>query len=132
MNSTGNNDWRQNGPAGVAERETGDTQDPFAATYAVFEDDEKDKTDAEEQRHWPQAKTPHRRGDLLSDIDRRRGRFVDDVRRRRQTKVNLRVRDNAQRTEQAARDPRDVTAQAIAEVRRVTALRRLPRAPLRR
>src|SRR6266508_1731585 len=50
MNSTGNNDWRQNGPTGVAERETGDTLDPFAATYAMTEDDEKDKTDAQEQR----------------------------------------------------------------------------------
>jgi hypothetical protein len=67
MNSTGSNAWRHNGPAGVAERETGETQDSFVAPYAAFEDDENNKADAEEQRH----------------SRKRKRRSVDDVRRRR-------------------------------------------------
>jgi hypothetical protein len=120
MNSTGNNDWRQNGPAGVAERETGDTQDPFAATYAMTEDDEKDKTDAEEQR--PGRKRRRLIGAaifFLILIAAGAGMWM--MLSGGGKKVDLRVRDNTGKTEQAARDPESVTAQAIAEVRAATA-----------
>ena len=116
MNSTGNNDWRQNGPAGVAERETGDTQDPFAATYAMTEDDEKDKTDAEEQR--PGRKRKRLIGAaifFLILIAAGAGMWM--MLSGGGKKVDLRVRDNTGKTEQAARDPESVTAQAIAEIR---------------
>jgi hypothetical protein len=120
MNSTGNNDWRQNGPAGVTERETGDTQDPFAATYAITEDDEKDKTDAEEQR--PGRKRKRLIGAaifFLILIAAGAGMWM--MLSGGGKKVDLRVRDNTGKTEQAARDPESVTAQAIAEVRGATA-----------
>ena len=120
MNSTGNNDWRQNGPAGVAERETGDTQDPLAAAYGAIEDDEKDKTDAEEQR--PGRKRKRLIGAaifFLILIAAGAGMWL--MLSGGGKKVELRVRDNADKTEQAARDPENVTAQAIAEIRGVTA-----------
>ena len=120
MNSTGNNDWRQNGPTGVAERETGDTLDPFAATYAMTEDDEKDKTDAQEQR--PGRKRKRLIGAaifFLILIAAGAGMWM--MLSGGGKKVDLRVRDNTGKTEQAARDPESVTAQAIAEVRGATA-----------
>ena len=120
MNSTGNNDSRQNGPAGVAERETVDTQDPFAATYAMTEDGEKDKTDAEEQ--WPGRKRKRLVGAaifFLILITAGAGMWL--MLSGGGKKVDLRVRDNTAKTEQAARDPESVTAQAIAEVRAATA-----------
>jgi hypothetical protein len=121
MNSTGNNDWRHNSPAGVAERETGETRDPFGPPYAAFEDDENDKADAEEQRH------SRKRNRLIGAaifflilIAAVAGLWVTFGGGAR-TKVNVTVRDNAQRTDQAARGGDDATAQAIAEVRRATA-----------
>src|SRR5262245_60492890 len=120
MNSTGN-DWRHNGPAGVAEREAGETQDAFVTPYSAFDDDEKSKTDAEEQR-----------------LGRKRKRLVGAAifvlilivagaglwmmfGGGARTKVNVTVRDNAQRTDQSVRGSDDATAQAIAEVRSATA-----------
>ena len=120
MNSTGNNDWRQNGPAGVAERETRDTQEPFDATYGAIEDDEKDKTDAEEQR--PGRKRKRLIGAaifFLILIAAGAGMWL--MLSGGGKKVELRVRDNTDKTEQAVRDPESVTAQAIAEVRAATA-----------
>src|SRR6266508_6422996 len=120
MNSTGNNDWRQNGPTGVAERETGDTLDPFAATYAMTEDDEKDKTDAQEQR--PGRKRKRLIGAaifFLILIAAGAGMWM--MLSGGGKKVDLRVRDNTGKTEKAARDPESMTAQAIAEVRGATA-----------
>ncbi len=120
MNSTGNNDWRHNGPAGVAEREVGETQDPFVAPYAAFEDDENDKADAEELR--PSRKRKRLIGAaifFLILIAAGAGLWMTFGGAR--TKVNVTVRDNAQRTDQAARGGDDATAQAIAEVRRATA-----------
>jgi hypothetical protein len=120
MNSTGNNDWRQNDPAGVAERETGDTQDPLAAAYGAIDDDEKDKTEAGEQR--PGSRRKRLIGAaifFLILIAAGAGMWV--MLSGGGKKVELRVRDNSDKTEQAARDPESVTAQAIAEVRGVTA-----------
>ena len=120
MNSTGNNDWRHNGPAGVAERETGDTQDPFAVTYGAIEDDEKDKTDAQEQR--PGRKRKRLIGAaifFLILIAAGAGMWM--MLSGGSKKIDLRVRDNTGKTEQAARDPESMTAQAIAEVRGATA-----------
>src|SRR5262245_36474537 len=121
MNSTGNNDWRRNGSVGVAERETGQTQDPFVAPYGVFDDDDKDETDAEERR--PGGKRKRLIGVaifFLILIFAGAGlwmMFSDGAR----TRVNVPVRDNAQRIDQAARGGDDATAQAIAEVRGATA-----------
>jgi len=120
MDSTGNKDWRQNGPAVFAERETGDTQDPFASTYGAIEDDEKDKTDAEEQR--PGRKRKRLIGAaifFLIVIAAGAGMWM--MLSGGGKKVDLRVRDKTGKTEQAARDPESVTAQAIAEVRAATA-----------
>jgi hypothetical protein len=121
MNSTGNNDWRHNGPAGVAERETGETQDSFVAPYAAFEDDENDKADAVEQGHSRKRKRlVGATIFFLILIAAGAGLWVTFGGGAR-TKVNVPVRDNAQRTDQAARGGDDATAQAIAEVRRATA-----------
>jgi len=121
MNSTGNTDWRHNGPAGVAERETGETQDSFVAPYAAFDDDEKDKADAEEQRHSRKRKRLIGAAIFfLILIAAGVGLWVTFGGGAR-TKVNVTVRDNAQRTDQSARGGDDATAQAIAEVRRATA-----------
>jgi hypothetical protein len=121
MNSTGSNAWRHNGPAGVAERETGETQDSFVAPYAAFEDDENNKAGAEEQRHSRKRKRLVGAAIFfLILIAAGAGLWVTFGGGAR-TKVNVPVRDNAQRTDQAARGGDDATAQAIAEVRRATA-----------
>jgi hypothetical protein len=121
MNSTGNNDWPRNSSVGVAERETGETPDPFAAPYGAFDDEVNDKTDAEEQR--PGAKRKRLIGAaifMLVLIATGAGLWMMFSGGAR-TKVNVPVRDNAQRTDQAARGGDDATAQAIAEVRSATA-----------
>jgi hypothetical protein len=120
MNPTGNNDRRHNGPAGVAERETGETRDPFGATYAALDDDEKDITAIEERR--PGRKRKRLIGAaifFLILIAAGAGLWM--MLGGGGKKVDLRVRDNASKTGQAARDPESVTAQAIAEVRGATA-----------
>jgi len=118
MNSTGNN-WRHNGPAGVAERETGEARDPFVAPYATFEDDENDKTDTEERR------TGRKRKRLIGAaifflILIAAGTGLWMMFGGGGKKIDLRVRDNTPKAEQATRDPESVTAQAIAEVRGAT------------
>src|SRR5262245_46098062 len=116
MNPTGNNEWRHNGPAGVAECESGETRDPFVAPYGAFDDDDKDKTDAKERR--PGRKRKRLIGAaifILIFIAAGAGLWL--IFGGGGKKVDLRVRDNADKTEQAARDPESVTAQAIAEVR---------------
>ncbi|MGH9938692.1 MAG: hypothetical protein ACREAM_20825, partial [Blastocatellia bacterium] len=120
MNSTGNTDWRHKGPAGVAERETGDTEDSFVVPYAPLDDDEKDKTEAEDRR--PGRKRKRLIGAaifFLVLIAVGAGLWMMFGGGGR--KIDLRVRDNTDKTEQAARDPESVTAQAIAEVRGATA-----------
>src|SRR5262249_32452329 len=120
MNSTGNNDWRRNGSVGVAEHEPGDTQDPFAA-YTPLEDDEQDKTGAEEQR--PGRKRKRLIGAViffLILIAAVAGVWMMS-RGGPRTKVDVPVRDNAQKPDQTARSGDDATAQAIAEVRSATA-----------
>jgi len=120
MNSTGNKDWRHTGSAGIAEGETGETQDSFVAPYGAFEDDENDKAGAEEQR--PGRKRKRLIGAaifFLILIAAGTGLWMMFGGAR--TKVNVPVRDNAQRTDQAARGGDDATAQAIAEVRGATA-----------
>src|SRR5215510_2686511 len=103
MNSTGSNAWRYNGPAGVAERETGETQDSFVAPYAAFEDDENNKADAEEQRHSRKRKRLVGAAIFfLILIAAGAGlwmMFDDDNR----AKVNVPVRENAQKSDRVAR-----------------------------
>ncbi len=120
MNPTGNNDWRHNGPVGVAESEDGEAQNPLVAPYAAFEDDENDKTDAEERR--PGRKRKRLIGALIFFLILiAAGAGLWTMFGGGGKKVDLRVRDNADKTGQAARDPESVTAQAIAEVRGATA-----------
>jgi hypothetical protein len=121
MNSTGNNEWRHNGPAGVAERETGETQNSFAAPYADGEDDENNKADAEEQRHGRKRKRLIGAVIFFLILIAAGAGLWMMFGGGARTKVNVTVRDNAQRTDQAARGGDDATAQAIAEVRRATA-----------
>ncbi len=119
MNSTGNNDWRHNGPAGVAERETGETLDPFVAPYATLEDNENDKTDIEGRRPGRGRKRIIGAAIFfLILIAAGAGLWMMFGGGKR---VDLRVRDSANKTDQAARDPESMTAQAIAEVRGATA-----------
>ena len=120
MNSTRNNRWRRNGAVGVTDRVTGDTQDLFAGPYIAFDDDEKDKTGAEEQR--PSRKRKRLAGAsllFLTLIVAGVGLWM--MFGGSGKKINLQVRDNTHKTEQAARDTESVTAQAIAEVRSATA-----------
>ena len=120
MTSTGNNDWRHNSPAGVAEREVGDTEDSFVVPYATLDDEEKDKTDDEERR--PGRKRKRLIGAaifFLILIAAGTGLWM--IFGGGAKKIDLRVRDNTPKVEQAARDPESVTAQAIAEVRGATA-----------
>jgi hypothetical protein len=121
MSSTGNNDLRYNGPAGVAERETDETQDPFAATYINIEEDEKDKTDAEERRAGRKRKRVVGAAIFILILICAGAGLWMMFGGGARTKVNVPVRDNAQRTDQAARGGDDATAQAIAEVRDATA-----------
>src|SRR5262247_486697 len=121
MSSTGNNDLRYNGPAGVAERETDETQDPFAATYNNIEEDEKDKTDAEERRAGRKRKRIVGAAIFILILICAGAGLWMMFGGGARTKVNVPVRDNAQRTDQAARGGDDATAQAIAEVRGATA-----------
>jgi hypothetical protein len=119
MNSTGNNDWRHNGPAGVAERETGETRDPFVPPYAILEDDENDKTDTKGRRPGRGRKRIIGAAIFfLILIAAGAGLWMMFGGGKR---VDLRVRDNTNKTDQAARDPESMTAQAIAEVRGATA-----------
>ena len=121
MNSTGNNDWRHNGAVGVAERETGDTRGSFRRPLRGLDDEENDKTDAEERR--PGRKRKRLVGAaifFLVLIAAGAGLWMMFGGGAR-TKVNVPVRDNAQKTDQAARGGDDATAQAIAEVRSATA-----------
>jgi len=120
MNSTGSNAWRHNGPAGVAERETGETQDSFAAPYAAFEDDENNKADAEEQRHSRKRKRLVGAAIFFLILIAAGAGLWMMFGGGARTKVNVPVRDNAQKTDRAARGGDDATAQAIAEVRRAT------------
>ena len=120
MNSTGNNDLRHNGPAGVAEREAGETRDPFAVPYAALDDDGNDTTGAEERR--PERRRKRLIGAaifFLMLIASGAGLWM--MFSGGGKKIDLRVRDNTGKTEQAARDPESVTAQAIAEVRGASA-----------
>jgi hypothetical protein len=121
MNSTGNNDRRHNGPVGVAERETGETQDSFTAPYASFEDDENDKADAEEQRHSRKRKRLVGAAIFFLILVAAGAGLWMMFGGGARTKVNVPVRDNAQRTDHTASGGDDATAQAIAEVRRATA-----------
>ncbi len=119
MNPIGNNDLRHTGAAGVAERETGETQDPFVAPYGAFDDEGNDKTDAEERR--PGSRRKRLAGAaifFLALIVVGAGLWV--MFGGGKTKVNVPVRDNAQRTDQTPRGGDDATAQAIAEVRSAT------------
>jgi hypothetical protein len=119
MNPTGNNDRLHNGPAGVAERETGETRDPFAAPYATLEDGEDDKADAEGRRPGRGRRRLIGAGIFfLILIAAGAGLWMMFGGGK---KVDLRVRDNTNKTDQAARDPESMTAQAIAEVRGATA-----------
>src|SRR5215831_20551690 len=120
MNSTENNAWRRDGPAGVAEREAGDTEDPFVAPNATLENEEKDKADDEERR--PGRKRKRLVGAaifFLILIAAGTGLWM--MFGGGAKKIEVRVRDNTNKTEQTARDPESVTAQAIAEVRGATA-----------
>src|SRR5262245_45102071 len=121
MSSTGNNDLRYNGPAGVAERETDETQDPFAATYINIEEDEKDKTDAEERRAGRKRKRVVGAAIFILIVICAGAGLWMMFGGGARTRVNVPVRDNAQRIDQAARVGDDATAQAIAEVRSSTA-----------
>jgi hypothetical protein len=120
MNPTGNNDRLHNGPAGVADRDTGETRDPFASPYATIEDDEKDKADAEERRPGRGRKRLIGAA-IFFLILIATGAGLWMMFSGSGKKVALRVRDNTNKTEQASRDPESVTAQAIAEVRGATA-----------
>src|SRR5262249_39258826 len=119
MNSTGNNAWRRNGPAGVAEPEAGDTENPFVATNAPLDGEEKDKTDDEERR--PGRKRKRLIGAaifFLILIAAGTGLWM--MFGGGAKKIDVRVRANTDKTEQTTRDPESVTAQAIAEVRGAT------------
>jgi hypothetical protein len=120
MNPTGNNDMLHNGPAGVAERGTGETRDPFAAPYATLEDDENDKADAEERRPG-RGRKRFIGAAIFFLILIAAGAGLWMMFGGGGKKVALRVRGNTNKTEQAARDPESMTAQAIAEVRGATA-----------
>src|SRR5262245_13995002 len=116
MDSTGNNEWRRNGPAGVKEIETGETRDPFGA----LEDDENDRTDAENGRPGRGRKRLIGAA-IFFLVLIASGTGLWMMLGGGDKKVDLRVRDSANKTEQATRDPESVTAQAIAEVRGATA-----------
>src|SRR5262245_53312935 len=111
MNSNGNNNWRLNGAIGVTDRGTG--QYPFAETHIAFDDDEKEGTDADEQR--PGRKRKRFVGaSLLLLISIVGGVGLWMMFGSSGKKINLQVRDNTHKTEQAERDPESMTAQAIA------------------
>jgi hypothetical protein len=121
MISTGNSDMSHNGAAGVAERETGETQDPFIAPYGAFDDEGHDKTDAEERK--PGGRRKRLAGAaifLLVLIVAGAGLWMMFGGGAR-TRINVPVRGNVQRTDQALSGGDDATAQAIAEVRGATA-----------
>jgi hypothetical protein len=115
MDSTGNNEWGRNGPSAAA-RETSETRDPLA----TLEDEENDRTDAEERRPGRGRKRLIGAAIFfLALIASGAGLWM--MFGGGDKKVDLRVRDAIDKTEQAARDPESVTAQAIAEVRGATA-----------
>jgi hypothetical protein len=116
--------WKQNIAVGVAERDTGDTNEE-PSTFISLDDDEDDKTDC------PADQTSRRSA-------RRRKRIAGVVLflfilivagaglwlllgGGGKTKIKVPVRDNAQRADQATAGNNDETAQAIAEIRSATA-----------
>src|SRR5262249_12027066 len=116
MDSTENKEWRRNGPAGVKEIETGETRDPFGA----LEDDENDRTDAENRRPGRGRKRLIGAAIFFLMLIAS-GVSLWMMFAGGDKKVDLRVRDSVNKTEQVTHDPESVTAQAIAEVRGATA-----------
>lgn len=111
--------WKQNIAVGVAERDTGDTNEE-PATFISLDDDEDDNTESPADQSGRRAASRRKRIAgavcfLLILIVAGAGLWMM-VGGGGKTKINVPVRDNAQRTDQVARENADETAQAIAEV----------------